>query len=323
MAKFCVFDVVRKRNGKYEIKKLIDKDTYIIDISDKVESIADGAFEGSSVARITLPDGIVSIGCAALKTANHEKRGSMYKISIIDENEEDLMRMESMLQEYAKEYNYKFNISSFHNAKAYLKKEDLDSEIIFLDIKMSEMDGLTLAKMIRKTCPDVIIIFCTFFRKFAIKCYDVSAFGFLVKPVQSDSFTYTLKRALEKLKRERGRKLIRVKNAEGYRVLPIQDIRYIEVSRHYLFYHLQKNSVNKEPAEEVIQGRGAMKEVEQQLEKFDFFRCNVSYLINLDYVTMVKGNKVYLLDTVVMISRNQKEAFTKKFATFLSQRGGM
>lgn len=66
-ARFDAFDVVKKGNGKYEIKKLIDKDTYTIDIPEGVESIADGAFEDSSVVKVTLPEGVISIGTAAFK----------------------------------------------------------------------------------------------------------------------------------------------------------------------------------------------------------------------------------------------------------------
>ena len=66
-ARFEAFDVIKKGNGKYEIKKLIDRDAYTIDIPEGVESIADGAFEDSSIVKVTLPEGVISIGTAAFK----------------------------------------------------------------------------------------------------------------------------------------------------------------------------------------------------------------------------------------------------------------
>lgn len=249
----------------------------------------------------------------------------MYKISIVDDDEEAILHLENMLQQYGNERNVSFETHKFKNAKDYLKDKNDDSDIIFLDIKMPDMNGLILAKKIRLNRPSVIIIFCTSFQCFAINGYKVNAFGFIVKPAQKYSLYYFLDSAIKKLKDVDTEKIIRIKMLDGhYKILTIREIRYVEVSQHYLFYHVKKNpNGSSDVGEEIIRVRGSMKDVEGQLAQHDFCRCSISYLINLNDVTMIKGNDVYLSETILSISRNYKKQFSEKFMEFISRRGSI
>lgn len=245
----------------------------------------------------------------------------MYKISIIDDDKEAMSNLENMLKVYGYEHNIEFNISQFSDPEFYLKEQDVESHIIFLDIKMPQIDGLSLAKKIRLRRPNVIIIFCTSFQRFAINGYEVNAFGFLVKPIQEYSFKYYLAKAIKRIQEADEEKMIKIKTLDSYQMLKVSDIYYVEVSKHYLFYHIKKWDSKDEEVEEVLQARGSMKELEISLEGCGFARCNVSYLINLNYVTSLKGNKVYLSNEVIEISRGFKKEFTTQFMKFFSKKG--
>lgn len=248
----------------------------------------------------------------------------MYKIDIIDDDKGAMSQLEERIQYYGKVHNLDFEVTKYNNPELYLKKGQTESQIIFLDIKMPQMDGLDLAKSIRVHNPDVIIIFCTSFQHFAINGYEVNAFGFLVKPVQAYSFNYFFDRAIKKLQSSGNNALIRVKTLEDYRVINVKDIYYVEVFQHYLSYHVRTNkstSSGEQAGEEIIRSRGTMKEAEKQLGSFGFFRCNVSYLLNLSYVTALKGNNVYIAGETFTISRNQKKIFTEKFMEHISKKG--
>lgn len=248
----------------------------------------------------------------------------MYKIDIIDDDKGAMSQLQERIQYYGKVHNLDFEVTQYNNPELYLKKGQTESQIIFLDIKMPQMDGLDLAKSIRVHNPDVIIIFCTSFQHFAINGYEVNAFGFLVKPVQGYSFNYFFDRAIKKLQSSGNNALIRVKTLEDYRVINVKDIYYVEVFQHYLSYHVRtsKSTPSGEQAgEEIIRSRGAMKEAEKRLGSFGFFRCNVSYLLNLSYVTAIKGNNVYIAGETFTISRNQKKIFTDKFMEYISKKG--
>lgn len=249
----------------------------------------------------------------------------MYKIDIVDDDGKAASQLEGMIQYYGTVHNLAFKVSKYNDPTVYLKKEHTESHIIFLDIKMPQMDGIDLAKNIRVKNPDVIIIFCTSFQHFAINGYEVNAFGFLVKPVQEYSFNYFFDRAIKKLQNDIENASIRIKTLEDYRVLRVQDIYYVEVLQHYLFYHVKRHDKEKDDGrvgEEIIRSRGVMKDAEKQLSGFDFFRSNISYLLNFNYVTAIKGNNVYLSDKIFSVSRSQKKIFTEKFMEFISKKGG-
>lgn len=249
----------------------------------------------------------------------------MYKIDIVDDDRNAMSQLENMIQSYGKIHNLVFDVSKYSDPTIYLKNKTTESHIIFLDIKMPQMDGLDLAKSIRMKNPDVIIIFCTSFQHFAINGYEVNAFGFLVKPIQGYSFNYFFDRAIKKLQNNVDNAPIRVKTLEDYRVLNVQDIYYVEVLQHYLFYHVKpkkKTQNGESQGEEIIRSRGVMKDAEKQLGEFGFFRCNVSYLLNLNYITAIKGNNVYLAGKTFSLSRNQRKIFTEKFMEFISKKGG-
>lgn len=83
------------------------------------------------------------------------------------------------------------------NVEPFSCAEDLLSstpkyDIIFLDIEMGGMDGMTAARIIRQTDSEVPLVFLTSHTEMAIEGYEVNAFRFLKKPVDNDKLRQTL-----------------------------------------------------------------------------------------------------------------------------------
>ena len=245
----------------------------------------------------------------------------MYKVSIIDDDREAMEHLQSLLKEYGEKNGVTFAVFQYDNTDEYLQEKDVDSDLLFLDIKMPQMDGLSLARKIREWRPNVVIIFCTSFQRFAINGYEVSAFAFLVKPIIPAQLEIYLNKVIKKLQGEEKEKITKLKTLGGYRVLRVEDIFYVEVSQHDLFYHVQVEGPDGEKKEEVVQTRASLKEVEQELESYGFYRCNVSYLVNLNQIAALKGDNVYLFNKdVLAISRGYKKPFTEKFMEYISRK---
>ena len=246
----------------------------------------------------------------------------MYKVSIIDDDVEAMSRLESLLTSYGEKNGVEFSVSKYENPDEYLQVKDIDSDLLFLDIKMPQMDGLSLARRIREWRPNVIIIFCTGFQRFAINGYEVGAFAFLIKPIIESQLVIYLDKVMKKLQDKGKEKITRVKTIGGYRVLRVEDISFVEVSQHSLFYHVRVEREDGALGEEVVQTRASLREVEAELEPYGFYRCNVSYLVNLNQITALKGDSVYLFDkNVLAISRGYKKSFTEKFMDYISKKG--
>lgn len=69
-----------------------------------------------------------------------------------------------------------------------------ESDIIFLDIEMPEVNGLELAEQLLQVKPDLSIIFVTAFNEYAVEAFDLNALDYILKPVDTDRLTKTLNR---------------------------------------------------------------------------------------------------------------------------------
>lgn len=116
------------------------------------------------------------------------------------------------------------------NVEPFSCAEDLLSstpkyDIIFLDIEMGGMDGMTAARIIRQTDSEVPLVFLTSHTEMAIEGYEVNAFRFLKKPVDNDKLRQTLN-DIRLMKASRRGVLIK---SEGEDVLLIPaEVLYIE-----------------------------------------------------------------------------------------------
>lgn len=246
----------------------------------------------------------------------------MYKVSIVDDEKSACDELGRMLAEYGKEHGAAFSVKAYPGAEAYLAARDADSDIIFLDIDMPGLNGMELAKEIRKTRPDVILIFCTNLEQFALNGYEVEASGYIVKPIRKYSFDFYMDKSIKRLQRSKkaegeGGCKIYIKAIEGRRCICVNDIGYVEVGRHKLSYHTYKNGV----PDEVIQARGSMQETEALLAPFGFIRSSISYLVNLAYVKEIRGKEVYLPGIVLFMSRNYKKPFIDAFMRSVTEDG--
>ena len=62
-----------------------------------------------------------------------------------------------------------------------------------------------------------------------------------------------------------------------------------------------------------------MKEMEQELKKYNFFRCNKGYLVNLAHVKAIRDGWAILTNGQVMISRAKKTEFQKALTTYAGE----
>lgn len=233
----------------------------------------------------------------------------MCKVCIIDNDETVLDLLEELLEQYKSARRADLTVRRFRSVNSYLDASE-DSGIILLGI--GGMNEMPMAKKLREAKRDAAVILMSESSRVAIYGYRIDALGFVPKPIDKNLLTASLDKAMKKLGNVRGGVNIHLKTVGGHKRLNINDISYIEVRRHYLFYHVSENG----DEESVFQARGVMQDAEKQLLQYDFVRSSISYLVNLGHVTSVEGNDVYLRHSVVPVSRNYKKAFTEAFESF-------
>lgn len=170
------------------------------------------------------------------------ERGEIMRLLVCDDDCYDLNKTMSLLMDCV--YTDGCSIRGFHEPCALVNyfEDGNEADVLFLDIVMPEMNGITLAKKIRAMGYDSFIIFLSSLNDYAAQSYEVKAFSYLLKPpVKSDiqAILKKIEKALTGVKRSG----IKLAHKNGGRFVSFKDLVYVEVRDHYLYFNLNSGEV--------------------------------------------------------------------------------
>ena len=234
----------------------------------------------------------------------------MINIAVVEDDANDAKLLVDCIERYSRERGEQMSVAKFSSAQTFLvvcKKFD----IVFMDIELPDMDGMTAAEQMRQDNDAIVLIFVTNMVQFAVRGYAVDALDFIVKPVSYGNFSVKLLGAMDVL-RSRDGKYVWVSNIDGKMRLHSSAIRYVEVVQHMLIYHTTDGE---------IKASGSLSALENELEGEPFAFCNRCYFVNLRYVTAVRQFDVWLGSEKLQISRLKRASFMSALNDFLAGGG--
>lgn len=235
----------------------------------------------------------------------------MLKIAIIDDDISCINLLKSHIMQFEKEENFQVEVSEYLNGLMLIADYKPVYDIIFLDVEMPHMNGMEVAKYIRRSDPHAIIIFVTNMSQYAVKGYEVNAFDYIIKPMNYLSMSTKLRTAIKALKTKEETSII-IPGEDGDCHIKAGEIVYIEVKDHWLFIHTKDNTYKM---------LGSLKEMEDQLEDYNFVCCYRCYLINLKYVTRMSSEFVILDNKIELkISRGKRKKVQSAFIEYYSNK---
>lgn len=241
----------------------------------------------------------------------------MINIALIDDNLNDLNTLKSFIDKYTEsdelDSHIEVNITTYNDPTLFLNENNFKYDLIFLDIEMPKINGISLAKRIREKDSNVGLVFITNMAQYAINGYEVSAIDYILKPLDYYDFALKFNKIINFVKRNISN-YIYLKSVENNLIkVDVNEIIYVEIFSHYLIYHLE----NRE-----IKVRGTISEAENNLFNYYFSRISKSFLINLKHVINIKLDNVLLTGNIeLIISRLRKKDFLEAFYKYLG--GGL
>jgi len=225
----------------------------------------------------------------------------LYRIAVCDDSSADCAYLQTLLREWSRSGSVPVQVQTFASAEQFLfcYADDKAWDILLLDIEMGAMDGVTLAKRVRKDHEAVQIVFITGYSDYIAEGYEVAALHYLMKPVKQDKLFSVLDRALEKRKQEE--RCLNLESAGEMVRIPFYEIRYLEVRQNYVTVHAKKDHTVKR----------TLGEFEKELDD-RFCRVGRSVIVNLKYIQRVTKTDVYLSDgTVLPLPRGAYEPLNR------------
>jgi two-component system LytT family response regulator len=206
-------------------------------------------------------------------------------------------------------------------------------DIVFLDIQMPELDGLSLIEAIDPARLPAVV-FVTAFDEYAVKAFEIDAVDYLLKPFDHERFAAAVERARRGLQGRRrveqaervlttlGRigkdpnRIVRfvVKERGRMQIIKAADVSWIESCGNYVVLH--------SPGRQFIV-RETMKNVDRRLDPDTFTRIHRSTIVNIDRIkelqVQVSGDLAAILEcgTELPISRRFRTGLESRLRTAL------
>jgi DNA-binding LytR/AlgR family response regulator len=222
----------------------------------------------------------------------------VYNCLIIDDEEP----ARDLISNYIEKIDFLNEIGSYKgviSAREALELSNVD--MIFLDIQMSELNGLDFLKQTDKQIP---VVLTTAYKKYAIDAFDLDVVDYLLKPINFQRFYQAVNKVIKRLSLESESVVSDdfISIQSNYKLIKVKldDILYIESDSEYVYFHTQDGKKYM-----VLE---SLKNLQSKLPN-NFYRIHKSYIVSISKVTEQEGNFVRIQGNEIPIGRsNKKEA---------------
>lgn len=227
------------------------------------------------------------------------------RIAICDDNKNEINQIFEVVSQIVNKLEISAKINLFHSGKDILK-EKMSYDLLLLDIELNDMNGISLAKKIRKYNRNCIIIFISNYNNYLQEGYKVHAERYFIKPLDSLEFEIELKEILKEYIIDT--KFIFDLRIANYKIL-IKDILYIEYYQRKTIIHTLSNDYSTTIT---------IKEWLTILDGCYFSQCHKAFIINLKHIKDISKNNILLENNdELVLTRKFKKTFIDNYHQYL------
>lgn len=238
---------------------------------------------------------------------------------------EDEPLARNLMEAYVKKVPHLNLLKSFSSSLAaldFLRENQVD--ILFSDIQMPEITGITLLKILQKK---PLVILTTAYSEYALEGYELEVFDYLLKPISLERFLKAVEKATTRLtstqavttqpvvqervvqeitvNADTNQGFIFVKDGTKLVKIRLNEIQYIEGLKDYVCIHTK----DKDSTLKKIVTLQTMKSLESQLSENQFIRVHNSYIIAFEAIDAIDKEKIQIGKNFIPISDTYRKAF--------------
>ena len=270
----------------------------------------------SSLNRCIRPGGLADRAAFSYTDLERMAGERMITVAVCDDNIPVLEKLAAMLKELCGHYFSETEIKTYTGGKALLEAhEEAPFDILFLDIRMPEVDGFSVAERIRRMGKKSFVIFVTSQEELVYQVFPYAPYSFIRKRSEAlmrKDMEDVLRRLAREFQQER---LLRLETA--YHVaesVKVREIIYLYSERNYVIYMLTENRR--------VKVRRALQECEAELGRLGFLRVHRSFLVNMEHIKNIsrRDNSICLSNGEMLeIGRTYKDEIEERFLTWLQK----
>lgn len=249
----------------------------------------------------------------------------MMKALIVDDEKKSRESLRMLVTEFCDDVEVVWTAGSI--AKTLEGIDKFNPDVVFLDIRLRQETGFDLFKNLDEI--NFEVVFTTAYSEYAIKAIKFSAVDYLLKPIDIDELQFAVKKVRERIKaqevpREKIEALLQnlkptessnfkiaLPTAKGLMFVKLDEIIYCTGQSNYTEFYIKNRA-------KVVVSK-TLKEYEDMLSDYNFFRIHKSYLINLNEINeYIRGEGGYVImndNASLDVSKRRKELFLKEISS--------
>lgn len=230
------------------------------------------------------------------------------KVFICDDNELSMNNVQIHVAEYMKEHFIQAEFYTSTNSKEYIDS-DIVFDLAFLDIQMPEVDGIALAKELKKRNSRIVLFFVTAFEEYQDEAMDLRIFRFFDKPLDIGRLYSSLDKAIDYLNDSYVD--IFVQNENNYKKILIDNIKFVKrENRKTIVYTTEGTYIVKNGFDELI----------SNLPNTFFYLVHKSFYVNLHYITEYGYREVFIDNERISVAPRKQSGFHKYWFNYVKRR---
>ncbi len=227
------------------------------------------------------------------------------KVIIVDDEPKAIELITSYLKHFA---SFEL-VATFRNGLKALEFLNTNTvNVVFLDINMPHLSGLSLSKMIT---PKTAIVFTTAYSEHALESYDVNTADYLLKPISLERFSKTITKLIDSQEQQDNSPntstkispTLFVKSGLDTHQIQIADINYLQKDGNYMYYFV---------GDKKIMARQSIAEALDTLPD-NFMQIQKSYIVNFSKIDSVSATHVNIGKTQIPMGSQYKSIVHNKF----------